>query len=324
MAAESADTATPAAAPATPAQHPPPRPRHTATPAAAPATPAAAPATPAAAPATPAAAPATPAAHPQPRRPTGHSGRRTRHPGRRTPQPRRPTGHSGRRTRHPGPPSPAGIADRKASATRPAPDVSPATPAAEPAMPGRPGERDAGGTGQQPARQAARPWPARLPDRPRPRPPRPGRLSGGRPQPASPARRSGPAGRLAGRGQEPAGHHGGASAAKPPSALAQPEPSRPEDPATGYLEAVAAYRALADTNPGKYRADLARALTNLGLRLSGLERPDEALQAGREALAILRELEKPTPMGSGSEPSWRRAWSAWAFGILSWGVPMTR
>jgi tetratricopeptide (TPR) repeat protein len=116
-------------------------------------------------------------------------------------------------------------------------------------------------------------------------PPRTEPRSADREDTATSAHRAPPAGPAA-KSAAPAAKSATGAAAEPPRS------SRPEDPATEYLEAVAAYRELADTNPGKYRADLATALTNLGLRLSELGRPDEALEAGQEALTIRRQLDE--------------------------------
>jgi tetratricopeptide (TPR) repeat protein len=60
-------------------------------------------------------------------------------------------------------------------------------------------------------------------------------------------------------------------------------------------EAVRIYRQLAAAHPGTYRPDLANALTNLGLRYSELDRPEEALLASREAADIYRELAADLP-----------------------------
>jgi tetratricopeptide (TPR) repeat protein len=161
------------------------------------------------------------------------------------------------------PATPARPADRRTAdgkASRRSPAASPDIPAAEPAKPGRRRELDRAGTRQQSARKGSKP-----------------RHAGSR----------------ADRGR---GRSGRGSAAKPPrSAAESPEPTRPEDPLTGYLDAVAAYRELADTHPGRYRADLATALTNLALRLSGLGRTEEAVAAGQEALTIRRELDEADP-----------------------------
>jgi tetratricopeptide (TPR) repeat protein len=186
------------------------------------------------------------------------------------------------------------------TSTHRVPAASPTTPAAEPAMPGLPGKQDRSGARKQSARKAARPRRAdSRADRGRARPD--SRVSaasdasdvGAPAKPATPAPRADPQA----AGQE-AADPGRPLAAKSASAAAQPsERTRPEDPATGYLEAVAAYRQLADTHPGRYRADLATALFNLGLRLSRLGRIGEALQAGQEALTIRRELDEADPDG---------------------------
>jgi tetratricopeptide (TPR) repeat protein len=173
------------------------------------------------------------------------------------------------------PATPARPADRRTTEqdttfTRRAPAASRTAPAAAPAKPGRPDERDRGAdTSQSAWKPARRRRTGSQADRSLPHPGSPRSAASAASAPAKPANR----------------------AAQPP------EPTRPEDPATGYLEAVAAYRELAGTNPGKYRADLARALTNLGLWRSELGRPDEALQAGQEALTILRELDEADPHG---------------------------
>jgi tetratricopeptide (TPR) repeat protein len=180
-------------------------------------------------------------------------------PAKQIPSPRRPI-----------PASPAGT---RSEPSRPPADLavepaaSPTTPAAEPAIPSRSGEPYPGGARQQPTRKAGRSRrAASRADRGRARP---GRASDDKPP--SPA-------------------------AKFASAAAQPpEPTRPADPATEYREAVAAYRQLADAHPGRYRADLATALTNLSLRLSEWGRTEEALEAGQEALVIRRELDEADP-----------------------------
>jgi tetratricopeptide (TPR) repeat protein len=180
------------------------------------------------------------------------------------------------------------------STTR-APAASSATPAAEPAQSGRPGKRERGASTDKSTRKTAKRQRAgSQADRSRARPGPGGSAASTTSTSAKPAPSTRRPGRRA-ADQETASA-GRASAAKPAKAAAQPpRPTRREDPAKEYLEAVAAYRELAGANPGKYRADLARALTNLGLRLSELRRPDEALQAGQEALTILRELNEADP-----------------------------
>jgi tetratricopeptide (TPR) repeat protein len=177
-------------------------------------------------------------------------------------------------------------ADQETNPTRRAPAVSPTSPAttpatspaaepaesgraaAEPARSGLPGKRDRGAdTHQSSGKAGKRRRAASRADRKRARP--------------------GPRGAAA--------NTTGVSAKRVSAAAEPPQPSRPEDPATEYLETVAAYRELATTNPGRYRADLATALINLGLRLAELGRPDEALKAGLEALAIRRQLDETDP-----------------------------
>jgi tetratricopeptide (TPR) repeat protein len=212
--------------------------------------------------------------------------------------PASPSAAPATRTRRTDPRTPA--RETTPTSTHRAPAPSPTTPAAEPTMPGRPGKQDRGGDRKQSARKAARPRRAgSRADRSRARPGSRGSAAsdasdvGAPAKPATPARRADPQA----AGQETA-DPGRPLAAKSASAAAQPsERTRPEDPATGYLEAVAAYRQLADTHPGRYRADLATALVNLGLRLSRLGRIEEALQAGQEALTIRRELDEADPDG---------------------------
>ncbi|QKW38173.1 tetratricopeptide repeat protein [Actinomadura sp. NAK00032] len=60
-------------------------------------------------------------------------------------------------------------------------------------------------------------------------------------------------------------------------------------------EAVALYRRLAETDPDRYRPDLARALNDLGHTLYGLERFAEILPLRQEAVAICRELVEVDP-----------------------------
>ncbi len=270
-----------------------------ATPAAEPASRATAPATPVAEPATraaPAPAPAKPAA-PAPAAPAAAApAAAPAEPSTAAPVPATPVAEHVA-VPAAAPSAPARPEDR-ATTTHRASAASPTTPAAEPAKPGRPGEPDGDGTRQPSARKAAKPRrAASRADRRRSRPAPQGSADSAASapaKPATPARKAGP--RAA--DQETAGR-GRASAAKPATpaspATVPPEPPRPEDPVPGYLEAVAAYRELAETHPGRYRADLATALTNLGLRLAELGRPGEALEAGREALAICRELEEADP-----------------------------
>jgi len=55
-------------------------------------------------------------------------------------------------------------------------------------------------------------------------------------------------------------------------------------------EAIAIYRELAQTNPGRHRANLAQSLMNLGAGLSQMGRLADALPAEEEAIDIWREL----------------------------------
>ena len=55
------------------------------------------------------------------------------------------------------------------------------------------------------------------------------------------------------------------------------------------------YRELAAASPDRYRPDLAVSLTNLGVRLSELGRPADALPVTEEAVAIRRELAAASP-----------------------------
>jgi Tetratricopeptide repeat len=66
------------------------------------------------------------------------------------------------------------------------------------------------------------------------------------------------------------------------------------DPASAR-EAVAMYRKLAQADPGRYRPDLARSLSNLGMRFSALGRLAEALPVTEEAVAMYRELAEADP-----------------------------
>ena len=77
-----------------------------------------------------------------------------------------------------------------------------------------------------------------------------------------------------------------------------PEVDRPADAAQATGEAVTVYRELDAAIPGRYGADLAAALTDLGIWLSGLGRPEDALAAGQEALTIRRELAAAGPESS--------------------------
>ena len=58
---------------------------------------------------------------------------------------------------------------------------------------------------------------------------------------------------------------------------------------------MAICRELAAAYPDRYRPDLARSLTNLGVRFSELGRPAEALPPAQEAVAIHRELAAAYP-----------------------------
>ena len=60
-------------------------------------------------------------------------------------------------------------------------------------------------------------------------------------------------------------------------------------------EAVAMFRELAATDPDRYRPGLARSLSNLALRSSGLEQAGEALAAEEEAVALYRGLADDNP-----------------------------
>ena len=60
-------------------------------------------------------------------------------------------------------------------------------------------------------------------------------------------------------------------------------------------EAVAIYRELASANPGRYRPDVARSLTNLGIRHAELGRPADAIPSALDAVAIYRELVSTDP-----------------------------
>jgi Tetratricopeptide repeat len=60
-------------------------------------------------------------------------------------------------------------------------------------------------------------------------------------------------------------------------------------------EAVALYRELAASDPGRYRAALAAAVANLGVRLHRLGLPAEAAAMAREAVAARRELAQADP-----------------------------
>ena len=55
------------------------------------------------------------------------------------------------------------------------------------------------------------------------------------------------------------------------------------------------YRELAAASPDRYRPDLARSLSNLGIRFSELGRPAEALPATEEAVTMYRELAAASP-----------------------------
>jgi tetratricopeptide (TPR) repeat protein len=70
------------------------------------------------------------------------------------------------------------------------------------------------------------------------------------------------------------------------------------------------YRELAQANPGKYRSDLARSLSNLGMRFSALGRLAEALPVTAEAVAMYRELAQ-------ADPDRYRADLAAALGVLA-------
>ncbi len=72
---------------------------------------------------------------------------------------------------------------------------------------------------------------------------------------------------------------------------------RPADALPATEEAVAIYRELASTDPGRYRPDVARSLTNLGVRHSELGRPADAFASAQEGQAINRELASSDPDG---------------------------
>jgi tetratricopeptide (TPR) repeat protein len=50
-----------------------------------------------------------------------------------------------------------------------------------------------------------------------------------------------------------------------------------------------------EVNPGAFEPDLAAALGNLGIRLSKLGRPEEALEAATEAVQLYRQLAENGP-----------------------------
>ena len=82
----------------------------------------------------------------------------------------------------------------------------------------------------------------------------------------------------------------------PTSASGSSELGRPAEALPVTQEAVAIRRELAAAYPDRYRPDLARSLTNLGVRFSELGRPAEALPADQEAVRDLgRELAAAVP-----------------------------
>ncbi|MDF5757641.1 tetratricopeptide repeat protein [Spongiactinospora sp. TRM90649] len=70
---------------------------------------------------------------------------------------------------------------------------------------------------------------------------------------------------------------------------------RPADALPPTQEALTIRRELAETNPDRYRPDLARSLSNLGVQFSELGRPADALPPTQEALTIYRELAETNP-----------------------------
>jgi tetratricopeptide (TPR) repeat protein len=64
---------------------------------------------------------------------------------------------------------------------------------------------------------------------------------------------------------------------------------------TAAEEAVQRYRALAAARPDAFTSDLARSLSNLANRLSGLGRRDAALMVGEEAVRLRRALAAARP-----------------------------
>ncbi|MCB9388878.1 MAG: tetratricopeptide repeat protein [Acidimicrobiia bacterium] len=60
-------------------------------------------------------------------------------------------------------------------------------------------------------------------------------------------------------------------------------------------QAANLYRTLAEQNPAAYNPDLASALNNLAVRLSGVGRRDEALQPATEAVQLRRKLAEQNP-----------------------------
>ena len=65
---------------------------------------------------------------------------------------------------------------------------------------------------------------------------------------------------------------------------------RYEEALEAAQESVALSRVLAADNPAAHQADLARALSNLGLRLDQVGRSAEALTARTESVRLLRTL----------------------------------
>ena len=60
-------------------------------------------------------------------------------------------------------------------------------------------------------------------------------------------------------------------------------------------EALELYRALEEAEPGRYRADLALALTNLGITVSNLGQERDARPVKAEAVELYRALEEAEP-----------------------------
>jgi tetratricopeptide (TPR) repeat protein len=191
---------------------------------------------------------------------------------------------------------------QEAASTRRKPAASPSSPTVRPAEPGHPDDQDRDRAGRQSGRKAAstRRTASRA-DRGRADPGTRGSAPSPGAEPAATTNRQPATDREPGEPRRQADQQVGEQPAATDRELAaSAEPTRP-DPLAAEQEAVAVYRELADTNPGKYRADLATALTNLGLRLSGLGRTEEALEAGQEALTIRRDLDAADPDGYRAE-----------------------
>src|SRR4051794_39577631 len=69
-----------------------------------------------------------------------------------------------------------------------------------------------------------------------------------------------------------------------------PRPAAPPYVTARWKQHRDAYERLAETNPAAHLAGFATSLSNLGLRLSALERHDQALVPTEEALTIRRRL----------------------------------